>query len=632
MIAITFPDGTKKQLKKGITGLEIANSISEGLGRAAIAIKVNDELLDLYVPIEKNAKVQIITFKDKEGKGVFWHSASHLMTQAVLRVFKDQDVGLGVGFAIENGFYQDYDMKPIHPDDLEKIEAEMKKIVKEKLDIRIKDVSKKEALKFYKKDPYKTEMIGDVPGDSVKLYCQGELKNLCKGPHVPNTKILKSFKLMKIAGAYWRGDANKPQLQRIYGIAFPDKKELKQYLHLLEEAEKRDHRKIGKELDLFSFHEEGPGFPFLHPKGMDIWNELLDYWREEHRNAGYVETRTPVMLHRSLWEQSGHWENYRENMYTTHVDDQDFAIKPMNCPGGMLVYKEKVHSYKEFPLKVGEIGLVHRHELSGVLSGMFRVRSFHQDDAHIFMEDHQIQSEVIRLMKLIDKMYKMFGFEYNIELSTRPEKRIGNEKLWDNAEEALQNALEKSGFEFQINEGDGAFYGPKIDYHLKDAIGRTWQCGTIQLDMALPERFELEYDGKDGKKHRPVMLHRTIYGGIERFFGILIEHYAGKFPLWLSPNQVKILPIADRHMDYAKQVHKKLFDAGIRVEIDDRAESTNKKVRDAQTSQFNYILVVGDKEAENDTINIRTRDNVVHGEKDVRGFLAEILDEIKTRK
>ncbi len=632
MITITFPDGTKKEFKKSITGLEIAESISEGLGRAAVAVKVDDELMDLTKPIGKSAKVQILTFRDKEGQEVFWHSASHLMTQAVLRVFKKQNIGLGVGFAIENGFYQDYDMETIHPEDLKMIEQEMKKIVKEKLRVIEKVVSKKEALEFYKKDPYKTEMIGDVPGDKVSMYCQGEFENLCKGPHVPNTKMLKYFKLMKIAGAYWRGDAKKPQLQRIYGVAFPDKKQLKQYLHLLEEAEKRDHRKIGKRLDLFSFHDEGPGFPFLHAKGMVIWNELLDYWNEVHREAGYDLIKTPIMLHRKLWETSGHWENYRENMYTTHIDEQDFAIKPMNCPGGMLVYKEKIHSYKEFPLKVGEIGLVHRHELSGVLAGLFRVRCFHQDDAHIFMTREQIKEEVLAVIKLSEKIYSKFGLDFNLELSTRPEKSVGTDEQWEAATEGLKNALDAYGKKYMINEGDGAFYGPKIDYHLRDCLGRTWQCGTIQLDMSLPQRFGLEYDGKDGKKHEPVIIHRTIYGSLERFFGILVEHYAGKFPLWLSPVQVRIIPVANTFNDYAFDVKKKMFDARIRVEVDDSTETLKKKIRNAQVDYVNYILVVGEKEEKEKAVNVRTRDNKVHGTVKVDKFVKDVLKEIKERE
>jgi len=631
-ITITLPDKSKKKVKKGSTPLDVAYSISEGLMRATVGAYVDDDLVDATTKLNKNCKLKLVTFKDKEGKGVFWHSASHLMTQAVLRVFKDQNIGLGVGFDVEDGFYQDYDMKSVHPDDLKKIEDEMKKIVNEKLEITHKLVSKKEALKFYKKDPYKTELVNDVPGNNVTMYCQGEFENLCKGPHVPNTGMLKSFKLTKVAGAYWRGDAKNKQLQRIYGVAFPDKKDLKQYLYVLEEALKRDHRKIGKELDLFSLHQEGPGFPFFHPKGMVLINELLKLWREEHIKEGYVEVKTPIMLNRSLWETSGHWENYRENMYITNIDDTDVAIKPMNCPGGMLLYKRKLHSYRDLPLRVGEIGLVHRHELSGVLAGLFRVRAFHQDDAHIFMTEKQIKDEVLGVLNFADRFYKFFGLTYHLELSTKPEKSIGTDKQWEKATKALEEALKSTKQDYKINPGDGAFYGPKIDIHIKDCLGRTWQCGTIQLDMSLPERFDLTYEGKDGKKHRVVMIHRVIYGSLERFLGILIEHYAGKFPLWLNPVQVKILPLADRFNDYADEIRKQFHNAMIRVEMDDRSESLNKKIREAQLEQVNYILIVGEKEKKDKTVNVRTRDGKVHGTVNVDKFLDKVLEEIKERK
>ncbi|MBU0461560.1 MAG: threonine--tRNA ligase, partial [Nanoarchaeota archaeon] len=467
---------------------------------------------------------------------------------------------------------------------------------------------------------------------TISVYRQGNFADLCRGPHLPNTGRIKAFKIMKLAGAYWRGDAKNKQLQRVYGISFFDKKELKQYVEQREEAEKRDHRKLGKQLNLFSVHDEGPGFPFFHPKGMVIWNELMKFWREQHRIAGYVEVKTPIMLNRALWEKSGHWMNYRENMYTTKIDEQDFAIKPMNCPGGMLLYKTNMHSYRELPIRMAEVGLVHRHELSGVLAGLFRVRCFHQDDAHIFMRPDQIKEEILGVLKLSDKFYKTFSLDYHLELSTRPAKSIGTDEQWELATNGLKSALDATGIKYKINEGDGAFYGPKIDLHIKDAIGRTWQCGTIQLDMSLPERFELTYEGEDGQKHRPIMIHRVIYGSMERFLGVLIEHYAGKFPLWLSPVQARILPIADRHHDYAEQVYKRLFDVGIRAELDVRAESTPKKVRDAQVEYVNYILVVGDKEMQNNMVNVRTRDNVVHGEKKIDAFMKELLDEIKQRK
>ncbi len=632
-IKIEFPDGSKKEYEKGISGLDIAKSIGERLARAALAIEVDGEIKDLDVNIKNDSKIRIITFADKEGKDIFWHSASHLMTQAVLRVFKGQNIGLGVGMPVENGFYQDYGIKELHPEDLKKIEKEMQKIVAEKLEITQKDISKKDALKFYKKDPYKIELTKAVPGNKVSMYCQGEFDNLCKGPHVPNTSYLKAFKLMKIAGAYWRGNSKNKMLTRIYGVAFPDKKQLKGYLRLLEEAEKRDHRKLGKKLELFSIHDEGPGFPFFLPKGVVLWNQLISFWRKLHDEAGYVEVMTPVILHRSLWEQSGHWTNYKENMYTLKIEDQDYAIKPMNCPGGMLIYNEKIHSYKELPLRVGELGHVHRHEMSGVLAGLFRVRAFTQDDAHIYMTPDQIKDEIIKVIDLSEKFYKIFGFEYEIELSTRPEKSIGTAKQWEFTTAQLKKALDEKGIDYRINEGDGAFYGPKIDFHLKDAIGRTWQCGTIQLDMSLPERFDLTYVGEDGNNtHRPFMIHRTIYGSIERFMGILIEHYAGKFPLWLNPEQVRVIVVSDKFKPYAKKVLQQFRNTGIRAQGDFRAESISKKIREAQLDYVNYMIVIGEKEVEKKTINVRTRDNKVLGELDPNKFAKDLLKEIKDGK
>lgn len=624
-IIITLPDGSEKEFDMGITGLEIAKSIGERLSQAALAIEIDGKLADLSKKIENSAKVRIITFRDKEGKDIFWHSASHLMTQAVLRVFKGQDIGLGVGTAIQDGFYQDYALKALHPEDLEKIENEMQNIVNEKLEIKQRDVPKKQALDFYKNDPYKTELANVIEGNIVSMYSQGEFDNLCKGPHVPNTSCIKAFKLMKIAGAYWRGDSSNPQLQRIYGVAFPDQKQLKEYLTMLEEAEKRDHRKLGKELELFSIHDEGAGFPFFLPKGMVIWNLLLEFWRSEHKKAGYVEIKTPVILNRSLWETSGHWENYRENMYALKIDSQDFAIKPMNCPGGFLVYKEKTHSYRELPLRVGEIGLVHRHELSGVLSGLFRVRAFHQDDAHIFMTEDQVTDEVLGVLNLAERFYRIFGLDYHLELSTRPLKSIGTDAQWDKATNGLKLALEKSGKKYKINEGDGAFYGPKIDMHIKDAIGRTWQCGTIQLDMSNPEKFDITYEGKDGRQHRPVMIHRVIYGSLERFFGVLIEHYAGKFPLWMSPVQARVITVADRFNDYAAKIKDELEKEGFRAEHDLRAESVSYKVREAQSEKIPIILNVGEKELEKKTVAVRTLDNKLH-------FDVQLQDLVKKMK
>jgi threonyl-tRNA synthetase len=638
-IKLTFPDKTHKEFDKGITGEEIARSISEGLLRKAICLKLDDSLIDLTTTITKSGEIRIITFSDIEGKNVFRHSTAHLMAQAITRLFPEAK--LTIGPVVEEGFYYDIDHAPFKQEDLEKIEEEMKKIVKEDLKIERKDISIKEALDMFKDNLYKQEIIKNIDSfagetseksDSVSIYTQGDFFDLCRGPHLPRTGMIKAFKLTKLAGAYWRGDAKNKQLQRIYGISFSEKKELDEYLKLLEEAEKRDHKKIGKELELFSFHDEGPGFPFFKPKGMIIWNALLDYWREVHRKYNYKEIKTPIMLSKVLWERSGHWGYYRANMYTSNIDGMDYAIKPMNCPGGMMEFAEKTHSYRDLPLRVGEIGLVHRHELSGVLNGLFRVRCFHQDDAHIFMTEDQMQDEILGVLKLAEEMYATFGLSYHLELSTRPEKSVGTDEAWELSTNGLKSSLDSTGKTYKINEGDGAFYGPKIDIHIKDALGRTWQCGTIQLDMNLPERFDLTYEGADGKKHRPIMLHRVIYGSLERFFGILTEHYAGKFPLWLSPVQVRILTIADRHNAYADKVYEVLNDAGIRAEKDYRAETMSKKVRNAQLDQVNYIVVIGDKEAESGTVNVRTRDNVVRGEKDLDLFTNELLDEIKSKK
>lgn len=638
-IKLTFPDGSHKEFQKGITGEEFAKSISEGLLRKAVCIKLDNELLDLTTPITKSGEIKVITFSDSEGKNVFRHSTSHLMAQAVLRLFPEAK--LTIGPVVEEGFYYDIEHAPFNPEDLIKIEEEMKKIVKEDLKIQRKELSTKEALELFKHNEYKQEIIKNIEEfesessdkkDKVSIYTQGEFSDLCRGPHLQRTGMIKAFKLTKIAGAYWKGDAKNKQLQRIYGISFPEKKELEEYLKMLEEAERRDHKKIGKELDLFSFHEEGPGFPFFKPKGMIIWNALLDYWREMHRKYNYKEIKTPIMLSKLLWEKSGHWGYYRQNMYTSNIDNMEYAIKPMNCPGGMMAYAETIHSYRDLPLRMGEIGLVHRHELSGVLNGLFRVRCFHQDDAHIYMTEEQMKDEILSVLKLAEEMYATFGLSYHLELSTRPEKSVGTDEAWELSTNGLKSALDAIGKEYKINEGDGAFYGPKIDIHIKDALGRTWQCGTIQLDMNLPERFDLTYEGADGKKHRPIMLHRVIYGSLERFFGILTEHYAGKFPLWLNPVQVRLLTIADRHNEYADKVYDILNDAGIRVEKDYRAETMNKKVRNAQLDQVNYIVVIGDKEAESGTVNVRTRDNVVQGEKELNSFVNELLEEIKSKK
>ncbi len=630
-IKITFPDGSKKEFDKGITGLDIANSISEGLGRAALAIEVNNKIKDIEKPIEKDASIRIITFKDDKGKEIFHHSTAHVMAAAVKKLYPKSK--FWVGPSVEEGFYYDIDVDNLSSDDFEKIEAEMKKIVKEKLPFERQEITKKQAQEMFKDDEYKLELIKELPAkEKITTYKLGDFIDLCRGPHVPNAGKIKAFKLTKLAGAYWKADSNNKMLTRIYGISFPDKKELKHHLYMLEEAKKRDHKLIGKQLNLFSFHEEGPGFPFFHPKGTFIWNTLINFMRKEMIKRDYQENRTPIILNKALWLRSGHWDHYKENMYYTKIDNKDYAVKPMNCPGNLLLYKTHLHSYKELPIRAGEFGLVHRHEMSGVLNGLFRVRYFTQDDAHVFCTEEQLQDEIIALIEFIDYIYKTFGFEYNVELSTKPEKAIGSQEIWDKAESALKAALEKKKMDYKLNPGDGAFYGPKIDYHLKDSIGRTWQCGTIQLDFSMPEKFELEYDGKDGKKHRPVMLHRAIYGSIERFLGMLIEHYAGKFPMWLSPLQVKILTVADRFNHYAKEVAKKYKQAGIRVEIDDRSETINKKVRDAQLQKVNYILVVGQKEIDDNTVTVRTRDNEVLGPKKVDTFLKRMLKEVEDKR
>ena len=629
MVELTFPDGSKKTFEEGITGLEVAQTISEGLARATVAIKFNDKVIDATKPLKEDGSFQILTFKDPEGQEVFRHSSAHLLAHAIKRLYPEAKPTIGP--VVEQGFYYDFDNLSISDKDFEAIEAEMKKIVKEAIPIeRIEYSSKEEALEAFIGNPFKEEMIKDIE-EGWSAYKQGDFTDLCRGPHVPNTKMIKAVKLLKLAGAYWKGDANNKQLTRIYGISFPDKKELKAHLTLLEEAEKRDHRKLGKELDLFSFHKEAPGMPFFHDKGSYILDTLADFMRKKMYERNYEMNKTPTILNKELWLQSGHWDHYKENMYFTKVDDVDFAIKPMNCPGNILIFNSHRYSYRDLPIRAGEFGLVHRHELSGALSGLFRVRCFTQDDAHVFCTREQIKDEIYELIDFIDEVYGIFGFEYHIELSTRPEKAEGNDDLWELAENTLLNVLKESGRSFEINPGDGAFYGPKLDFHLKDAIGRTWQCGTIQLDFQMPEKFDLKYEGADGKKHRPVMLHRVIYGSFERFLGILIENYAGKLPLWINPNQVKILPIADRHIDYAKEIATRMRAEDIRVEIDTRSETTGKKVRDAQLQQFNYILVVGDKEVSDMSVTIRTRGGEIIGSKDVNEFIESVVDEKNRR-
>ena len=630
MVNITLPDGSTKQFENVPTGLDVAKSISEGLARNCVAMQLNGHVVDLNRKILKDTPLRLITTQDPEALEIMRHSAAHAMAQAILQVYPDAK--LTIGPVVEDGFYYDIDMAPVSEEDFPKIEAEMKKIVKAKLPIQRREVSKDEALEFYRNEPYKQEMISDLADGAISFYEQGDFTDLCRGPHVPHTGFIKAFKLLKVSGAYWRADQSKAQLQRIYGTAFFDKKELKSYLHFLEEARKRNHRKLGARLDLFSFHDEAPGMPFFHPRGMVVWNTLLDYWREEHRIAGYVETKTPLILNRELWEKSGHWENYRENMYTTRIDETDVAIKPMNCPGGMLLYNTRTHSYRDLPLRAAEIGLVHRHELSGVLSGLFRVRAFHQDDAHIFMTPDQIESEILGVLRLVDRIYSTFGLGFHLELSTRPEKSIGTDQQWEQATEGLRSALNAYGREYKINEGDGAFYGPKIDIHIKDALGRTWQCGTVQLDMSLPERFDLTYVGRDNERHRPVMIHRVIYGSIERFFGILVEHYGGKFPLWLAPVQVVLLPINDDLIPYADEIRTVLDTAGLRTRVDDRTESLNKKVREAQLEYIPLILTIGEKEKAADTLSVRTLDGTVKYGIPRAEFLERVLAHVQTRK
>ncbi len=631
---ITLKDGSVKQYDSAMSAADIAKDISMGLYRNACCCRINGEAKDLRTVIDSDCALEILTFDDEDGKKTFNHTASHIMAQAVKRLYPNAK--LTIGPAIHDGFYYDFDVEtPFSPDDLEKIEAEMKKIVKEGLSLEKFELPADEAVKLMeeKGEPYKVELINEHAGkgENISFYKQGEFTELCAGPHLMDVKPVKAFKLTNCTGAYWRGDAKNKMLCRVYGTAFPKASLLEEHLEMLEEAKKRDHRKIGKELELFTIMEEGPGFPFFLPKGMVLKNTLIDYWREIHRKAGYYEIQTPMILNRALWERSGHWDHYKENMYTTVIDDEDYAIKPMNCPGGILVYKTKMHSYKDLPLRIGELGLVHRHELSGALHGLMRVRCFTQDDAHIFMTREQIKDEIKGVVKLIDKVYNSFGFEYHIELSTKPEDSMGSDEDWEIATDALRDAVTELGYDFEVNEGDGAFYGPKLDFHLTDCLGRTWQCGTIQLDFQLPERFELEYIGADGAKHRPIMIHRVVFGSIERFIGILTEHFAGAFPTWLAPVQVKLLPIADRHFDYLKSVKEKLESHGIRCEIDDRSEKIGFKIRAAQLEKVPYMLVAGDKDIENGTVSVRSRKDGEQGACGLNEFIENIEKEINSK-
>ncbi|OJV66084.1 MAG: threonine--tRNA ligase [Clostridiales bacterium 38-18] len=633
MVKVTLKDGSVREVPKGSSVYDVAASISGRLAKEAVVGSVNGKTVDLFYKIEDDCELSIFKFEDSEGAHAFRHTSSHIMAQAVKRLFPDTK--LAIGPAIDNGFYYDFDTDhKFVPEDLEKIEAEMQKIIKEDLKLERFELPRDEAIKFMaeKGENYKVELINDLPEDAIiSFYRQGEFVDLCAGCHVPTTKDVKSIKLLSLAGAYWRGNENNKMLQRIYGTSFPKASLLEAYLQMLEEAKKRDHRKLGKELGLFSLMEEGPGFPFMLPKGMVVKNNLLKYWREVHDRANYVEIETPIMLNRHLWETSGHWFHYKDNMYALQIDEEDFAVKPMNCPGCMLVYKTELRSYKDLPIRMAEIGRVHRHELSGALHGLMRVRAFTQDDAHIFMLPEQIKDEIIGVVNLIDEVYKTFGFSYHVELSTRPEKSMGSDEDWQLAEDSLVEALTSLGINYKLNPGDGAFYGPKIDFHLTDCLGRTWQCGTIQLDMQMPQRFELSYIGKDGEKHRPIMIHRVAFGSIERFLGILIEEYAGKFPSWLAPVQVKLLTIADRHIPYAKEVADKLAASGIRVEIDDRAEKIGYKIREAQLAKSPYMLIVGDKEAELGQVAVRSRDIGELGSIELDAFISKVVEEIAER-
>ena len=632
-VKIILPDGSAKEYAAGTTLGEAVKQLSNSLAKKVLAANVNGELTDLREELVDGSEVAFLTFEEDGGKHTLRHTASHILAQAVKRLWPEAK--LAIGPAIDKGFYYDIDMEhTLTPEDLGKIEKEMSRIVKENLPITKSVMPRQEAIDFFKakNEDYKVELIQDLPEDAViSCYSQGDFIDLCAGPHVASTGKVKAFKLQSIAGAYWRGDEKNKMLQRIYGTAFEKKEELDAYLHLLEEAAKRDHRKLGKELGLFVIKEEGPGFPFFLPKGMALRNELENFWREVHHDFDYEEIRTPIILSKHLWETSGHWDHYRENMYTTIIDDEEYAIKPMNCPGGILVYQNEMHSYRDFPLRYAELGLVHRHELSGALHGLFRVRAFTQDDAHVFMLPDQMQTELMKVIELFDRIYSQFGLKYHVELSTKPDNAMGDDAIWEAATEALRNAIEAKGIPYVINPGDGAFYGPKLDYHIEDSLGRTWQCGTIQLDMNLPERFQIEYIGEDGQKHRPIMIHRACFGSMERFIGILTEHYAGAFPTWMAPVQVKILPISEKHVEYAKELAKQMHRDYVRVEVDDRSEKIGYKIRQAQMAKVPYMLVVGDKEVEEGTVTVRKHGGDELGSVPFEEFFNSIKIEIKER-
>ena len=632
-VKIILPDGSAKEYAAGTTLGEAVKKLSNSLAKKVLAANVNGELTDLREELVDGSEVAFLTFEEDGGKHTLRHTASHVMAQAVKRLWPEAK--LAIGPAIDKGFYYDIDMEhTLTPEDLTKIEKEMSRIVKENLPITKSVMSRQEAIEFFKSknEDYKVELIEDLPEDAViSCYAQGDFIDLCAGPHVASTGKVKAFKLQSIAGAYWRGDEKNKMLQRIYGTAFEKKEELDAYLHMLEEAAKRDHRKLGKELGLFVIKEEGPGFPFFLPKGMALRNELENFWREVHHDFEYDEIRTPIILNKQLWETSGHWDHYRENMYTTIIDDEEYAIKPMNCPGGILVYQNEMHSYRDLPLRYAELGLVHRHELSGALHGLFRVRAFTQDDAHVFMLPEQMQSELMKVIELFDRIYSQFGLKYHVELSTKPDNAMGDDAIWEAATEALRNAIEAKGIDYVINPGDGAFYGPKLDYHIEDSLGRTWQCGTIQLDMNLPERFNVEYIGEDGQKHRTIMIHRACFGSMERFIGILTEHYAGAFPTWIAPVQVKVLPISEKHVEYANQLAKQMRHDYVRVEVDDRSEKIGYKIRQAQMEKVPYMLVVGDKEMEDNSVNVRKHGGDELGTVPFDEFFNSIKIEIKER-
>ena len=633
-IKVTLKDGSVKEFAAGSSLLEIAKGLNQKLGKQALLAVVDGVNKDLSDVLDHDAAVEFVVPDTPEGLHAIRHTAAHVMAQAIQHLFPD--VKFAIGPAIDKGFYYDLDSEHVFtPEDLAAIEKEMAKIVKQNIPLVRSEISRAEALEMFaaKDEKYKVELINDLPEDAIiSIYTQGDFTDLCAGPHCPSTGRVKAFKLQSIAGAYWRGNEKNKMLQRIYGTAFPSKEELDEYIHMMEEAAKRDHRKLGKELDIFALMDEGPGFPFFLPNGMIIRNELINYWRQVHRRYGYEEIKTPMILNRALWERSGHWDHYRENMYFTEIDEMDYAVKPMNCPGGMLVYKIHPHSYKELPIRAGELGLVHRHELSGALHGLFRVRCFTQDDAHIFMMPSQIRSEIKNVISLFDEVYATFGLTYHAELSTRPENSMGDDATWELATQGLRDALEDCGLDYVINEGDGAFYGPKIDFHLKDSIGRTWQCGTIQLDMQLPEKFDLTYTGEDGLKHRPVMIHRVVYGSIERFIGILIENYAGAFPAWLAPCQVRVLPITDKQADAARALDQKFFELGIRSKLDDRNEKLGYKIREAQIQKVPYTLVIGDKEIAEGTVNVRRRGEGDIGAMKIEDFIAMLQKEIADKK